>query len=293
MMTTQIEDETTQSAVMGLLRDLQSGNEERASTAQGALNRIGPSAIGPLLAVLELERGRRKRNRPVIQGLFAALAALHLLLWLTWTSSAVWIIIPIQAVLVVQIVRLFASTRLQNGATRALSLIHDVHAIGPLAEALEFKDLYSNSGTASVAEEALIRLLPGIEAGDADLLNSAQRACLRRVLQRQRYPVYKELTISILQALTRIGDDEAIPIIQRLASQEPRTEPESVIQRVASECLPVLLAHKQNQTDLQLLLRAAASNAPQSLLRAVTEHKAPETDLLLRPETGRHDLSSE
>ncbi len=284
MMTEKIQVIAAYSEVAALLSDLESGNIERACTAQEALNRIGPNAVGPLLALLSEERKRKNRNRPIVRVLFLVLGALYLLLCLYWASPIMWSLIPVQAVVMVWIARLLASSRLQNGATHALALLDDIHAIGPLAEALEFRDLYAYSGTASMAEKALTRLLPRLQTEDAAMLDEEQRSCLWRILANNPYPEHKDLTVAILRALERIGDDEALPTVQFLANLTPRNEIEREIHIAARECLPLLQARVAGRTDPHLLLRATTSDAGHALLRSAGGTDRSEADVLLRPQ---------
>src|SRR5207244_4376068 len=154
----------------------------RRRRARRLLHRAGIAAIGPLLKLLE-EEGRTRRSRRILRYGLAPITLGGYLWWASHLSQPrFW---PLALVLLVPFiawVSLNAASRAQVEAAQILASLDDVRAIGPLAEALEFVDLWQLSGTDWIAAEALCRLLPQVKSEDAALLNERQRACLYHVL---------------------------------------------------------------------------------------------------------------
>jgi hypothetical protein len=120
------------------------------------------------------------------------------------------------------------STRIQREAAQALAGIEDLRAVGPLAEALEYRSPGSQPTIYPVITGALRRLLPRMQASDAHLLTEPQRSCLYRALLKGD----AELVLAIVKALEQIGDGKALPYVEKLAE-----EPE-----VGTEVFPILTA---------------------------------------------------
>jgi hypothetical protein len=147
----------------------------------------------------------------------------------------------------------------------------DIRAVGPLAEGLGTKD-------AEIYKEvvaALTKLLPTLTEEDNGQLNGKQRTCLYRALGSQNVAFFLGNTdttflLSLLHAVEIVGDANALPYVQKLASD---TVTDARIASPAQQCLKVLRE------------RAASANAEQTLLRpAEREVKSPE--MLLRPATA-------
>ena len=107
-----------------------------------------------------------------------------------------------------------AATQQQKTAALAIARFDDVRAVGPLAEALEFKDKH----VVPMAEKALISLLPRLKASDAALLSPTQRQCLNRALKGKN----PTLTLAILKAWEQVGDTGAIAEVEKLAQGRGR-----------------------------------------------------------------------
>jgi hypothetical protein len=265
-----------------LIAQLKSRSARRRTRAKQALRGMGADAIEPLLALLAEETRRTQRNRPLLIGCYALCMGLFAW-WLHHAMAPVyWTLIPVFVLLLIVIAHLQAASPAQVEATHLLANIQDMRAVGPLAEALEFRDMVTYSGTFDTATIALIKLLPRLQAGDANLLNERQRTCLYRALHFCYYRDYAELHIAILKALAQVGDSRSLPHIARLAHMPARTGPQERFRKAAQECLETLSARIEGQRAPHTLLRAAATTTedllhpaqpvpngdPQQLLRA-------------------------
>ncbi len=165
-----------------------------------------------------------------------------------------------------------------------------------LIDALKLDDLK----TREIAQDALISVLPRLQASDAALLNDAQRAKLCHILSLPvENPLFKDvrylfqparnsaidIRIAILQAFEQVGDSKALSVVERLAKREAGSAGEKRIQEAANQCLPALQLRTEEQRSSQTLLRAAdaSSAATDTLLRATTGTQDVQTEQLLRP----------
>lgn len=170
----------------------------------------------------------------------------------------------------------------------------DIGAAGALMDGLSM----DSPRARRVAAERLIHLLPLVRASDADQFTPERRARLNRILATPvESALYKDvrdlfrpavdrevrLRVAILRALEQVGDASALPAVQRLARQTPRTPGERAIHAAANECLPSLQARADHDRRSRTLLRAADSPAPASaLLRPAASGETP-VERLLRP----------
>jgi hypothetical protein len=159
----------------------------------------------------------------------------------------------------------FAASQAQKRVTKELAEFEDIRSVGPLAEALEYQDRELKA----IAESKLTRLLPRLRASDASLLDEEQRKCLYRALRGRD----TNLILAVLKALEQIGDEQAVPFVQKLANGEGLAARNSGIRAAAQECLPALQE------------RAERERASRELLRAASASDTP-SDVLLRPAGG-------
>lgn len=163
-----------------------------------------------------------------------------------------------------------------RAAALAIARFDDVRAVGPLAEALEFKDKY----VLSIASRALIRLLPHMQASDASLLSPAQRACLDRVMKGGN----PELILAVLKAWEQVGDADAIDNVQDLAYGRMEGGRYPKVVAAARECLPFLRqSAERHQVGAQLLRPVDNSvTSPRDLLRPASSDASttPPNELL-------------
>lgn len=152
-------------------------------------------------------------------------------------------------------------SRREKDAALLLTRFDDVRAIGPLAEALEYKD----REVPPIAARALIQLLPRLKASDASLLSPTQRACLNRALEGND----RALVLAILKAWEQVGTEDAIKIVQNLSYGRLNAGRYPDVASAARECLPSLRASAQRHRLGADLLRAANGHQtlPETLLR--------------------------
>jgi len=165
-----------------------------------------------------------------------------------------------------------------KSAAVSIARFDDVRAVGPLAQALWFKD----RRVASIASGALIRLLPRLQASDAFLLSPAQRSCMNRALRGKNI----ELTMAILKAWEQVGDADAIPEVENLAEGRGKGGRFSKVVEAAKACLPFLRQSAERQRIGAQLLRPANGNLTptDTLLRPALPHTSTEpSEQLLRP----------
>lgn len=179
---------------------------------------------------------------------------------------------------------------------RALGESGSIRAAGALLDTFQQEDQKVHQA----AKEGLTEILPRFQPADADLLTPAQRAALVRQLNlpllhigvkrgasaSAAYRRNVEFRIAILKALAQIGDESALPIVQRLACSEAKSDVQRRIQAAAATALPDLLLRVEQQHSHQTLLRAsdASANEPESLLRAASGSSAKaRPEQLLKP----------
>ncbi len=175
-----------------------------------------------------------------------------------------------------QIVAKRLNSERRKNTVHMLTTINDVRIVGPLCDVLGFRD----ADMARIAQEALIEILPRLKSSDSHLLNREQRDRLYGTLSGDNRP----LIFATLKALEQVGDERAIPFVDKLANgmRMAKTE-ENEVWAAANHCLPFLreraaaqkasaelLRASSPETDNADLLRAASPQAtqPQELLRA-------------------------
>jgi len=173
---------------------------------------------------------------------------------------------------------------------------NDIGAVGPLIDTLKLEDRKIHP----IAKEGLIRLLPRLQASDADLLNPEQRMLLCRKLSwpvqgidgnlRKLSPdAYRRevaFRVAVLQAFAQVGDSTALAVVERLAQKEAKTAELRQIQEAAQACLPSLTLRCEQIRSHKTLLRAAdaADTGAETLLRAAQGTRETPPHQLLRPD---------
>ena len=256
--------------------------------AQAELSASTQAAIANVDAQLEkLREERRRHSNPGMRIGFLIASWVFIVpftLYMTclnffvaggsWIHGVIWALLTLCAT---QLHRL-ALSNTQSEAARRLAETDDIRAVGPLTEALEWPD----ASIQRTAADGLTRLLPRLSASDANLLNSKHRAALYKLLRIRNAGANERLLLSILRALQQVGDEAAIPVVQRLSEARAYTQRQRNVKQVAIDTLPLLEVTARNQ------------GASAMLLRASTAHDTP-SDLLLRgamasPETAPQQL---
>lgn len=178
----------------------------------------------------------------------------------------------------------------------------DARMLGTLVHLLHEAD----DDIRSMAQRELIRILPQVKATDRQYLTDEEMKLLLKPLGGNTEP----FILALLKGLEQIGDERALPYVERLArnqgtaytgtlaelsasfiieSEELMRDRSAGIQAAARACLPFLHQRIQDSVLSSTLLRASeqnAPNAPLELLRpavAGVEHHEAE---LLRPSVG-------
>lgn len=267
-----------------LVTQLGSKKAEERAAAEEALEQMGPEGVESLLALVAQEARKRKKRTRIYYGIwigYGGVLALGLLIYtLHGAITGQWGKFPFELFRVFtftgMLTGLLAASQTHKNAAAALAQFDDKRAVGPLAEALEFGD----NDKKAVAEAALVKLLPGLQASDSPLLNEDQRKCLYNALKSKN----TELILAILKAFAQVGGSKELPHVEKLL-ESGTFHPESQIIEAAKACLPLLQERAERERQSQTLLRAASAPDDPSQVLLRPAHGVSETDpnLLLRP----------
>lgn len=263
--------------------------------APPALSATSQAAIANVDSQLEqLREERRKHSSPGMRlgFLFAswvfivpytAAMAWSCFKYGPWQLGYIWAFL---CLLATQLHRFSLSSR-QTEAARALSHTDDIRAVGPLSEALDWPD----ASIKFTAATGLTRLLPGLNASDGNLLNAKQRASLYSMLRMRNVHSHYSLLEAILKALQQVGDEAAIPVVERLEKAHAYTSNQKRIKQLAHDTLPLLTASARIQGASAMLLRASSQNdAPSDLLlRGAMANNEDAPQQLLRASAGQNE----
>ncbi|HEV2471679.1 MAG TPA: hypothetical protein VGS41_03375, partial [Chthonomonadales bacterium] len=254
----QIRPYSTPEQWLRLLDALGSRRKAVRRAAAVELGSLAPESLEPLLRALSMESRRRSARRKTILGCVAGWYALVLLTSAVTHQWGLCITLGSETGLVVWS---FAATRRQKKAATVLPLFRDVRAVGALAEGLEYHDAKVRKDV----ELALIPLLYQVKASDAQYVSTPQMRCLIRALKSTN----DSLVLATLKAFEQIGDETAIPNVERLASGGGRAAENPSLMHASQECLPCLGRRAELHRAQQSLLRASAPEAAsqQTLLR--------------------------
>jgi hypothetical protein len=260
-----------------LLERLDSNVSAVRIEAERQLAALGPAGLDALIALMAQDQ---RQNRRYLFRIFIVIAVMfavstaHTIIpgvpkWLHLTMGS-YIQVGIYG-----LIALFGVNYYQVRALHTLKRYDDVRAIGAFADGLRFKSYRIRQ---AVMEE-LTNLLPRLRASDASLLNPAQRSRLNKLLT--SYWTEPTLIKAILLAWEQVGDQDALPYVQRLADGNTRS---SEVRKAAEECLPYLTQRVAELNAASTLLRAADNAAirPDVLLRAAAGSGSPHSDELLR-----------
>jgi hypothetical protein len=191
-------------------------------------------------------------------------------------ENAAWLVLTAASTQLYRLSLTPAHTRM----ARQLANTGDTHAVGALAEALEWPD----EEIQVVARAALLRLLPKLTTNDAPLLNSRQRRCLnsRLVLANSKNYLDSELQVKILQAWGKIGDLSSLQTVKSLAAAKAVLINERKVQKAAIQCLPLLEERAHLNESSQMLLRASCITeaGAETLVRPAVANSEPDEELL-------------
>lgn len=257
--------------------------DSSATTSRDELspNKLSPNEIEALLLQLSIEAQKRKRKRRlklIIIGVYLSFMALMLAIRIFWHSrdglsfpfiNFFWMIGG-----------LGAASQLQKEGVRKLAKNLDIRGVGHFVDALGFRD----KEVAKAATDALLVLLPRLQASDSHLLNDDQRAILHKQIRGDN----TDLILAILKALEQIGDAKAVPFVEERANEANRRGNRGNIRQIreaAQACLPALNARVELERASHTLLRAAKSDRTDTgmLLRPASGAQMVDEQQLLRP----------
>jgi len=249
------------------------------------LRLAGAAAVEPLILRLRFEAQTRRKKRMV--GLIMAVtgSAIYLSITPLLFDPSNWVLLLLPLPITAAIMRLNASSYLQIQAISLLTDLADVRAVGPLADALESRDLWAVSSTTFKASDSLVRLLPQITEQDGHLLSQEQRRCLYRSLNHAGV-FNPELTAAVVRAMAIIGDSTAIRPLERLLRNRWFVGRHNGLQTELEAAIAAIKGRAVEALAPAMLLRAAQPESMPELLLRPAQGKTPDPDQLLRATFG-------
>lgn len=269
--------------------------------AQRELAEIGPAAVDGLLDIITREQRNLRRRKPIYRGLVIAFCALGvpaaifcLVMCILCALHGQGSLSGVYGGMIGTILGGFGggvlggfswlnfpSLRFYHAAD-ALSKIADKRAAGALASAVSVAQM--NPEVRVSIAETLMRLLPDVTPADADLLDEDARASLRNMLKKGDPERETDFLITIMEALTRVGDVRALPLVQKLAALPGSTPNLTRLQEAASVRAALLEEMVEHVRSSETLVRPSQPVEPaDTLLRAAHGAGSESADLLLRP----------
>lgn len=271
-----------------LAAQLRSRRAHERLQARRVLQRRGSAVLPAMQSLLQEERRKKRRERPVRAVHGTTIFLLMALFQWYLAMPVAWGLIPVLSLLFVIQARLCAATPAQIEAVGVLAAIDDVRAVGPLLEALEWSELATFTGVRERATRALYRLLPRLRPEDADLLDDRQRACLYRLLRHHPSDDYTDLIVALLGAVAQVGDAHVVTQLERMTRDRTSLPPRERVRLSAQETLS-LLRHRLDRAPGSLL-RAAEAAPAAGLLHPVAAVPNPDPQQLLRASSKETDL---
>jgi hypothetical protein len=263
-----------------LVAQLGSRDARERVQARRVLQRRGSVVLPAIEALLRAERLKKRKARPLRAVFGTAIFGLFVLFQFFLATPIAWGLIPILGLLSVGLARLCAVTPAQVEAVRVLAALDDVRVVGPLLEALEWRDLSACTGVRTLATRALYRLLPRLQPEHAALLDDRQRACLYRLLRHHPSDDQTELIVALLGAVARVGDARAVASLERMTRDRHGPPPRQRVRLTAQETLAQLRQRLDRSPGS--LLRAASDASATDLLRPITTATLQDPQQLLR-----------
>jgi hypothetical protein len=271
------------------LEKLNSTQEDERMAAHASLDALGANKLDILLNLLKKEAtDRRKRHPLVVAGIIAYLitAVLSIVIPPMFGKRPSFGLLKILLYSSGAIMAALAVSSAQKNATRALEGDDDKRIVGVWALALDYDD----EQLVALARRKLLQFLPQLNASDAPLLDEEQRGILYNALNKR--PDKKdsnntELHQAILKALQQVGDERALPHVEKLAKGQGLAAAYPELKTAAEACLPFLKERVEQIRASQTLLRASSAfDAPSSgsevLLRPALHAGTTPTQELLR-----------
>ena len=284
-----------------------SANETEAITNSSDATSLEEAELSDPLA-LENSRHKRQTRIAILSHflLFGGLSGLILFgqrifgdaLWTKLMTTSGFILVYIGFCALYVGLFLPSAFRLQRRRRKiAKSLVEQpvTESLGSLVNMLALED----GMTRRTVALALIALLPRIEEADFLRLTPNQHFRLRNVFQfslenplgKDVLALFKpadktqtEFRTVLLDTFAHFGDESHLPVLERLAQSDAKTEGEEVLLRTARAGLPMLRDRISRRSAEKTLLRASSvEETGATLLRPSTENPAHDADELLRP----------
>jgi hypothetical protein len=184
-----------------------------------------------------------------------------------------------------------------RSAVRTLASKKDLSTVGSLVDVL----LLDDGPNRNVASEALIEMLPRLQASDAHLLNAQHRDKLCRILSTNvDNALYKDVTailgpaslskaankravdlrVAILRAFQQVGDSRGLPVVEKLATGRAKTPGHETVRNAAQDCLPYLRERVNVEMTGQGLLRVPLQPGHTGLVRPAADPTGSSAQLL-------------
>jgi hypothetical protein len=213
----------------------------------------------------------------IAAGFLAALIGHHL-----WNWNIAGYVGLINLVCVINLALMLAwNSEAHKEKLAALSNLTDVHLVGPLCEVA----VSTNRDMRLLAQDALIRMLPRLQASDAARFTAEQRASLYGLLYANDFGLVR----IVLKSLEQIGDGKALPYVQNLASGRYLAARDLRVRVIAEGCLPFLEERARQQQISETLLRPVSDGSADTLLRATAEAADTPPRQLLRAAQSPHE----
>jgi hypothetical protein len=261
--------DTDPTDILGVVKKLGSGKKPEREVAEKTIAEMGPAAVEVLLNVVQAESANyRKKQRCFRFGWVAFVAAVVLpILFIVGRGliTGVWKGMGDYFTFLPSMVgamgAVAAVTQLHKNAATALASVGDVRAVGALIEVLEVDD----KAVQKAAVQAISRLLPQLQASNAELLSGEQRRILNGALLKRKDPVF---AATILNAYRQVGTGGELEAVKAVVDGRSRTASDPQVQAAARECLPIIQ------------VRAIREHEVRTLVRASDNPSEPATDLL-------------
>ena len=272
-------------AVPLLLTATQARDAKVSAAASQALSNLGEVGISALRSLLYDEVKIRRKRKKLLPAIFLALLVFFIIaVWLqdhlsdAALRSAFGNLLGFAGVFTGMMI-VTNRIHVQRGLIIALQKLDDVKLIGLFALCLNEKDKDIRSG----AKDALTRLMPRVQASDAQYVSRDEMQALVDALHEQKE--YPNFMLSLLKGLEQIGDERALANVAAL-TEDSTVSPS--VKPAARDCLPYLQIRAEQAKQAQTLLRASSGNevAPETLLRPASGVSTASNDAqeLLRPQ---------
>ncbi len=184
-------------------------------------------------------------------------------------------------------------TRKRRALVQRLTRKPELPSISALFAALSSEDKTAKRP----AMIALTSRLPHLTEAEALALTPSQKGKLGQVfLFDLENPLRKDVTAllrpadlaevqfraAVLQAFAQIGDSKCLPMVEKIAGSEAKTEGEKLLKETARQVLPALNERIFQQRSSQTLLRPSEADTGNALLRPATETDEADASQLLR-----------